>query len=153
MTTAITGTMYVPNLGIKNSEVAAAADILYSKLEHEHRCGYAQESATTAADEARVIYVCRGATGTALAFSAGCVVANIGDSKVEFDLLKNGVSILNAVIQVDSGDAAYAVVAGSFSSTALVAGDKLEVSINATVGTGTLGKGAFCSLSVSEKAS
>ena len=122
-----------------------------SKLEHQHRATYAQESATTAAaakDE--VIHVVKGTAGTLKTFSAGCVVANIGNSTVTVDLHKNGASVLTAAIEIDSGDAAYAIVAGIINTAPVVADDVLEVVVIATIGTGTLGKGVFASLDLWE---
>ena len=86
------------------------------------------------------------------AFAAGCVTACIGDSTIEVDLLKNGVSVLSAAIEIDSGDADYAAVAGTVSSASVVAGDVLEVAITVTAGTGTLGEGVFAALTLEEKA-
>jgi len=140
-----------PNDGsIKKEHVEAGAGIEASKLEHQHRAVYAQESATSAADEARTVHVVHGTAGTLLAFKAGSVVANIGDSEIAVDLLVNGVSVLTAVITLDSGDAAYAVVAGVIDDDTLSAGDVIEVSVDGTVGTGTLGKGVFAYVDLEE---
>jgi len=136
---------------LKKEHVEASAGIEASKLEHQHRATYAQESATTAAAaEDRVVHVVKGTTGTLKTFSAGCVVANIGDSTIDVDLHKNGVSILTAAIEIDSGDAAYAIVAGIINTAAVVADDVLEVVVTVTAGTGTLGKGVFASLDLWE---
>ena len=135
---------------ISNVHVATNAAIAASKLQHQHRQTYAQASATTAAAESRVVHVVKGAIGELRTFSAGCVVANIGNSTVTVDLLKNGASVLTAAILIDSGDAAYAVVAGTINTAAVVAGDVLEVAVTVAAGTGTLGKGAWASLDLHE---
>ncbi len=140
----------VPSLGcISDVHVQAAANIAASKVEQRNRQVYAQESAAAAADGAYVIHVA-GAAGAVVSFGAGCVVANIGNSVVEVDLLKNGNSILSAAIEIGSGDAARAVVAGTVSAETLAAGDVLEVNIDGTAGAGTLGKGVFAVLDVRE---
>ena len=141
-----------PNAGfLESGHVEASAGIEASKLEHQHRATYAQESATTAAAaNDRVIHVVKGTTGTLKTFSAGCVVANIGNSTIDVDLHKNGVSVLTAAISIDSGDAAYAIVAGIIDTAAVVADDVLEVVVTVTAGTGTLGKGVFASLDLWE---
>ena len=48
---------------------------------------------------------------------------------------------------------AYQLVAGTIDTTALAAGDVLEVDITATAGGGTLGKGVFCYADLHEKES
>lgn len=144
-----------PNDGcIEDKHVSGTADIAASKMEHQHRATYAQESATTAAaakDE--VIHVVVGETGTLQAFSAGCVVACLLDAIVSVDLHKNGVSILNAPIALDLNDAAYAVVAGVIDTPAVVVDDVLEVVVTVAAGGGTLGKGVFASLDLFEDVS
>ncbi len=135
---------------VSNTHVATDAAIVASKMQHQHRSGYAQESATSAADEARVIHVVKGQTGQVLTFKVGAVVANIGAAVVDVDLLKNGVSILTAAVQIDSGNAAYALVDATIDTDTLVEGDVLEVSIDGTAGGGTLAKGVFCYLDVIE---
>jgi len=143
-------TLNIPAGTVTNAMVNANADIAASKLEHPICKTFSQNSAVTAADQTLVVHGVRGATGTTIAFEVGCVVANIGDSTVAFDLLKGGVSVLSAAVTVDSGDAARAIVAGTISTATLADGDVLELSIDATVGTGTLGKGAFATVFIYE---
>lgn len=140
-----------PNAGFLEKEhVEAGAGIEASKLQHEHRCGYAQESATAAAAGDYVMHVVRGLTGTIQSFVAGCVVANVGVAVVTVDLHKNGASILTAAITIDSGDAAYAIVEGAIDTAAVVHDDVLEVVITVNEGAGTLGKGVFAVLNLQE---
>ncbi|MAH47562.1 hypothetical protein CMI37_17205 [Candidatus Pacearchaeota archaeon] len=145
-------TMAIPDGTVINADVSASAAIAATKMEHRHQVHYSQEVDTTAADEGRVIHVVYGSTGSIVAVEAGCVIANIGDSTVTVDLHNNGASILTAPISIDSGDAAYAIVAGSIDTAALADDDVLEVIIDATVGGGTLGKGLFVSVIISEDA-
>jgi len=49
---------------ISDDEVDAGADIAASKLEHQHRQVYAQESGTTASGETKVVHVVHGTNGT-----------------------------------------------------------------------------------------
>lgn len=136
---------------VGNDQVKVDAEIDALKLEHQHRPVYAQESATTAVDAIQTVHVVVGQTGTLLGIKAGSVVANIGDSTVTIDLLKNGVSVLTATFDLDSGDAAYALVAGTIDSPdTVVVGDVLEVSVNATIGTGTLATGVFVYVDIKE---
>jgi len=144
----------VPDGSVDNDGVKSAAGIAASKLEHQHQPCYSQESDTTAADEDCVLHVVYGTTGKVTAFSAGCVVANIGDSQVSVDLHKNGSSMLTAAIVIDSGDAAYAVVDGTVDPAKedVVVDDVLEVVVSAVPGTGTLGKGVFAQAVIEEDA-
>lgn len=143
-----------PAGSLTNAMIVSSAGIEATKLEHQYTLVYAQESATTAADESRVIHAVYGQTGDVIRFECGCVVANIGNSTVTFDLKKNGTSILTAPAEVNSTHAARELVAGTLTPTVptLAADDVLEVVINATAGTGTLGKGAFCRAIIREDA-
>jgi len=125
------------------SDAALIGGITATKVVSRLREKYAQESATTGASESRVIHVAH-ADGTIVAFKAGNVVACAGASTITFDLKKNGSSVLTAVITINSSKAAREVVEAVLSSTSYVAGDVFEVAIVATVGGGTIGKGAFC---------
>jgi len=144
------GTMTIPALTITDAMINPSAAIAASKQDHRHHAMYSQESATTSADEARPLFVVYGATGTIISFKAGSVVANIDDSTVTVDLLKDGASVLTAVITLDSDNVAYTPEAGTIDTAAVVAGDVLEVSIDATVGTGTLALGLYCELVIDE---
>jgi len=155
ITGGLTPTTFNPPAGcINDNAVVAGAAIDAAKLQHQHEKAYAQESATTAVSEARVVHVVQGATATLVAFKAGCVVANVGAATVTVNLKKNGTTVLTAVVTLDNSQAAYAVVAAAgFTSTSLVAGDVLEVVFTAAASGGTLGKGAFAQVVLREKAS
>ncbi len=144
----------LPAGSVSNNSVEAGAAMDADKLEHQHQPCYAQESDTTAAAEDFVLHVIRGATGQMMAFSAGCVVANIGAAVVTVDLHKNGSSMLTAAITIDSGDAAYAIVEGTIDPAKedLVVGDVLELVVTVAAGGGTLGKGVFAQAVIVEDA-
>ena len=136
---------------VKKETIEDGAGVEASKLEHQHRCTYAQESATTAAaglDE--VIHVVKGTTGTLKTFVAGNVVANVAGATITVDLLKNGVSILDAAIELDNTDLAYIPKAGVIDTAAVVADDVLEVVVTVAAGGGTIGKGVFAALDLWE---
>jgi hypothetical protein len=135
---------------IDDKHVSAAADIAASKLEHQHRATYSQESDTTSAAEDHVIHVVVGATGTLKKFSAGGVTACTGNATITVDLHNGGASILTAAIALDSGDAAYAVVDATIATAAVVVDDVLEVVVTVDAGTGALGKGVFAALDLWE---
>ena len=124
------GRTLIPSSGcVANSHVKADAKIDSEKLEHQHRSCYSQGSKITVECEERVIHVVNGLTGSIEAFTAGVVVACTGTATIDVDLLKNGTSILTAVIAIDSGDAAYTPVAGVIATAGIVVGDVLEVTI------------------------
>jgi len=135
---------------VENKHVKAEAGLSASKLEHQHRAVCAQESAAACADEAHVVHIVKGTAGTLKSFQAGCVVACIGDSTITVDLLKDGVSVLTAAISLSSAEAAYELVEGVIDTAAVVADDVLEVAIDGTVGTGTLGTGVFAYVDLHE---
>ena len=115
------GNVTLPDGCVDKENVEPGAGVEATKQEHQHRAVYRQESDTTAAAESRVVHVVKGAAGTLQDFKAGSVVANVGDSTISVDLHKNGVTVLTAPIDLDSGDSAYDVVAGVISSASVVA--------------------------------
>lgn len=148
---ALTVKTFAPPLScITNNSIVAAAGISASKLQHQHQKTYGQPGGAISFTERRVIHAVYGLTGTVLAFRAGLRTANVGAATVTFDLQKNGVTMLSAVITQTNAQAAYALTAAAFAATALVAGDVLEVVIVATAGGGTLGNGAFADLILTE---
>lgn len=152
----ITGTLVpaalnIPSATVLNASVQAAAGISASKLEHQHQKSYGQANAA-ASDETRVIHVVHGATGEILEFEAGSIAKAVGDSTVTVDLQVNGVSVLSAVITLDNANTNYVAEAGTISSADLADGDVLTIVIDATVGTGTLPTGVFCSVKLREDA-
>lgn len=142
---------YVSAGVITDAMMAAGAKVATTKLRHRHQKHYNQESATTAVSEARVIHLVKGTTGSLVDITAGNVVACIGAATITVDCLKNGSTILTGVITLSSTTTAYTVqLTGTFTSTALVAGDVLEIKIVATAGGGTIGKGPFVRLTIDE---
>ena len=140
-----------PNSGFLAKEhVEVGAGIEASKLEHEHRVRYAQESGTTNVAEEYVIHVVRGLTGTLKSFSVGCVVAALLDATVTVDLHNNGVSVLTDPVEVDKDDDAYAIVEGAIDTAAVAHDDVLEVVVTVAAGGGTLGEGVFAALDLYE---
>ena len=135
---------------IEDKHVAAGAAISASKLEHQHRAVYAQESATTAAAETLVAHVVKGTNGTLKTFKAGCVTACVGDATITVDLKVNGVSVLTAVVTLDNGQSARELVAGTIDTDSLSADDVIEVAVTVNAGTGMLGKGVFAYVDVHE---
>ena len=141
----------LPAASITNTNIAAFAAIAATKLQHQHQpCG-AQPN-TAAADETRVLHVVHGTSGSVVDFEAGSIGVAVGDAITTIDLKKNGTTILSAPITLDSGNVARTVEAAVISGGTLVAGDVLEVVIDATIGTGTLPTGVFWMAKIREDA-
>lgn len=136
-----------PNSSWGNDNIAAAAGIAASKLQHQNEIAVGLTKHTEdAATLRRVIHIPYGATATVLSFHAGATVAAGAGCSITVQLKKNGSSILTSAITVDDGDAAFALVAAAgFTSTALVAGDVLEAEIASVTGA-TPPKGVFVRL-------
>jgi hypothetical protein len=141
----------LPASSVEADDIEANAGIEYTKLEHEHRAGYAQAN-TAAADETRAVAVIRGTTGTLLSFKAGSIAKAVGDATCTVDLKKNGTTVLSGVITLDSGNTNRVSEAGTLSVTTLAADDLLEVVIDGTIGTGTLPTGVYCEVRWAEDA-
>ena len=135
---------------IENKHVAVGAAVAASKLRHQHRPVLAQESATSATDETRVVHVVHGTVGKLLAIKAGCVVPCVGADTITIDLLKGGVSVLTSKITLSSAQSARQLVAGSIDTDTLAAGDVLEIEIDAIAAAGTMGKGPFAYVDLEE---
>ena len=90
--------------------------------------------------------------GTILNFEAGSIAVAVGDSTVTIDLLKDGVTCLSAVITLDTGNTVYTPEAATITVPAFAQTDVLTVTITATVGTGTLPTGVYCTCNFTEKA-
>lgn len=127
----VSQSMTLPSASVTNASVAAAAGIDTTKLDHLHVINLALGSHTDdAATVRKAMHRVYGATATVTQFGVYVTVAAGAATTLTVDLLKNGSSILSATFTVDNGDAAYALVEpAGFSSTSLVEGDVLEVSI------------------------
>jgi hypothetical protein len=137
---------------ITNAHVRSDAAIAATKLDHQHQPVFAQNHGSAASAQRQVMHVARGA-GTIVNFRAGVSVACIGDSTITVNLYKNGSTVLTGAIVLDNGNAAFAKEdAPGFTSTTIAAGDVFEAVIAVSAGTGTLGQGLFCELTVREGA-
>lgn len=140
-----------PAGSIDDSAIKAGAKVQASKLQHQHRLTYAQPN-TTAVAETKAVYVCYGATGTIKDVRAGSIVACSGNATITVDVKKNGTSIMQSPIVLDSTNQARVAEAGTVATSTLAAGDLLEVVVTVNAGTGTLGTGLFVSITVEEDA-
>lgn len=138
-----------PPLSIGDTAIAAGTNVDADKLQHRFRCTFNQIHGSVATTERRPIYEAY-ATATLLRVRAGSVVACSGAATITVDVKKNNTSMLTAVITLDSGNTAYILEAATLASTALVAGDVLEVVVVATAGGGTLGQGLIVVVDIDE---
>lgn len=138
---------------VNDSDVAAGAPgkfVAASKLEHQSVKHFSQGSAVVATSVAFSVHSVYGTTGVLLAFSAGCVVVPIGAATVTVDLKVNGTSLLSAPITLNSSSVARTPQFATFATTALVAGNLLEVVTVATAGGGTLPDGVYADAVITE---
>lgn len=137
---------------VDNAAIAAGAGVEAAKLQHQYKPTFALDGSPVGV-AAKVLHVVRGATGTVERFRAGSIAPNVGDYTVTVDLKKNGVSILQSILTLDSGHSAYQAVEAVLASTALVADDVLSVTISANgSGAGAFGTGFFFAVEIREDA-
>lgn len=133
----------IPTTGtVGNNEVKSSDPIDADKLKHRIHMPYSQAHGAASVTQRKVIHVAK-ETGNFGDVNAGVVVACAGAATITVDIYNNGSTILNAPISIDSGDAAYDLVAGTFADDTYVAGDVIEVVVVATAGGGTIGQGVF----------
>jgi len=136
-----------------NTSVAAAAAIDETKLEHQHRIGYAMPNVLVVPINT-VVYTCHGDTATILEIEAGTQVVCTGDSTITVTVNRHRGATEAAVtaITLDSDNVVFTAEAGSLNSTnkLLVDGDVLEISVAVSPGTGSLGTGLFVSITLAE---
>lgn len=145
----------LPESCLTNRNLSPTAAVAASKITQQRVAPFHYgNSDDTAATETFPLAAVVGSAGDLVGFAAGVVVANIGDSEITVDLLKNGVSVLDAPITLDNSQAPREVVAAVLDTplVELAADDVFEVAIVATAGTGTLGKGVFGRLVYNENA-
>lgn len=130
-----------------DTQVNSASPITAAKLQHQNQIVFGQMG--TVIDEVRVVYVAF-AAGTLIQFQAGSAEIAVGDSTVEFDLLKNGVTVLSLLPELDNTLGTFDSVVAGITTTAYAAGDVFEVVVTTTAGTGTLPVGVFAAITVRE---
>lgn len=153
MTQSLTvkGSVAVPVGGLSGKAIDPNNPVPSNATTHQFAPTFAQGSAVTVAAATQLIHTVRGLDGGVIKeVAAGLIATSSGNSTVSFDVKKNGVSILSAPISHNSGVASGSVVLGSISVSNVAMGDRIEVAITPSVGTGTLGTGAFVRVTVDE---
>jgi hypothetical protein len=137
---------------VTDAMVNASAGIGVEKQEHQYEKSYADESGTTVTAKEFVLHIVHGTSGEVLAFKGGNVVAPQTTEVWEIDLHKNGTTILDTNIVLNSSATSYEIISGIVGTTALVTGDVLEAIISETTGTGTAPAGVFVEVILKEDA-
>ena len=138
---------------ITNAAVLSNAGIDATKLEHRYRPSYAQPHGSAGTTVRQAVHQVVGANGTINSVRAMLSVAPIGAATHVIQIKKNGSNILSTAITLDNANTAFVDETDTgFTSTALVAGDVLEVDVTATAGGGTLGQGLHVMIDLDEDA-
>ena len=119
---------------ITNAMVKAGTGVGASKLEAWHRECWGQIS--TAVTETKVLGIIRGSTGDTVGVEVTNQAACSGSSTVTVDVKKNGVSILSAVVTLNSASSITVPIAGTVTTTSLADGD-IITGVITTVASGT----------------
>ena len=152
-----------PNAGLSDRDISNAAQIDGSKIIRQQANSvevYAQ-GASVASDVTKTILMVYGKVGTLIALEAAIFEAAVGDSTVTVDLQKSTAggafaSVLSSALSISSITAVRTPVSltststPSISTTALVAGDILQIVVDATEGSGTLPLGLLVTLTYQE---
>lgn len=148
--------MTVPNNAVGNAAVNSGSPLDSTKTIVRHRKTSNQKRGVSIAANAGepIHQVTSPSGGTLVGFQASILVAGVswaGGGQAVIDLKKNGSSVLSGTITIDGTSVAYTPVIGTFSSTALLQNDVLEVVVTFTAGTGTPAQGLIVTLVLDEK--
>jgi len=142
-----------PASSITNAAVIAAAGVDATQVEQRYKPAYAQPHGSAGTTVRQAVHQVIGATGTINSVRAMLSVAPIGAATHVIQIKKNGSNILSTAITLDNANTAFIDETDTgFTSTALVAGDVLEVDVTATAGGGTLGQGLHVMIDLDEDA-
>lgn len=145
--TIVAQAITLPSSCVGNSNVTAGAGIDSSKLDHLHYAHQSQKNGTANVAQRELLHLVVGATGTLLSFKCWNTTAASGGDSTTVDLYKNGSTILSAAITLNAA-AGTTVQSGTFSSSSVVAGDKLE--LVATISGSNTGQGLNVQLGLDE---
>lgn len=139
-------TMTVPASAVVDASVASSAAITAAKLQLMHRGFTNFDLAIGGTPVAReeIVFVCSQPNGATIS-AFHCLLNDTGTTTdVNFDLKKNGSSVLNAVVNITNADADRLVKDGTISSASLADGDVLSISLAVVSSTGAQGPFAWC---------
>ncbi len=156
----VSDALNMPDGTVANSEVAAAAAVAASKLEHQHAITYHQAAIDQeVVDIETPIHVVRGATAEIIDIEVVCLTAPTGGNKAfTVDLLKANeasatpATVLSGAISYSSTQADCEIEVGTIDSESLTDGDVLVLEVATTGTTGTQGSGLGVTVTVREDA-
>lgn len=158
-TVTFSGTVYMPNESITNSNVSTSSShrIAASKLVHRVDLEYNQVNGTDVASETRVLRVCKGA-GTFKGVKVRPTTAPTGgdkaftvDVQTAADASGSWTSILTAVVTVNSSSANNTLQNGTLNGTPVTIADKaIRIVVAASGSTGSQGQGVAVSIHYEE---
>jgi len=131
--------MSLPTGSVSDTHVAAAAGIDADKIEHNRyaQSNFALAIGGTPVAREEIVFVAMN-SGTLRGFHAG--LNDTGSStNVNFDLKKNGTTVLSSAINVTHSDADRLVKDATLSVTSFVADDVFSMSLAVTSSTGAQG--------------
>lgn len=143
---SVSGSLGLTAGSVSDATVAASAAIDADKLEHLYKPGtnFDLAIAGTPATREEIVFVASGAA-TVRAFH--CLLNVTGTStNIDFDLKKNGTTILSAVVNIANTDADGLVKDGTISGGTLMADDIISISMAVTTSTGAQGPMAWLEL-------
>ncbi len=130
-----------------------------TKLQHQHSVNYHQADGADVAAALMPIYICRGTTGTVVAFEAACVDApSTANEGFTVDLQKanqaatTAATILSADITITTSVADMQVMTATISTANISDGDTLFVEVGTPGTTATKGQGLICTVTIREDA-
>lgn len=140
-------TMTLPAGVVNNSQVQAAAGINSTKLQHRHCIDHYQQTGVAVVTANQLMHIVKGVNSAMYSIRAIVdTIATGADRTVTIDLQKSTgagafATILAATIVFNNVSTARTVSNGAFSSTTLVAGDilKLTVTVAGAAGAQALG--------------
>lgn len=138
---------------LNGTAINPASPVPTASQTHQHTSEYSEPNATThAAIGDKVLHACRG-NGTIKELAVGTIGLCTGTAAITIDLKKNGTTVLTGVLTLNSSNTAKLAVAASLgASLTFVSGDVLEIVTTASAGSGAVGTGFFCRLTVDEDA-
>jgi hypothetical protein len=153
-------TIVLPAGTVNNTAVAAGsagAFIAATKLTHRVMLHHQVESTADGAAGTWIVHATKGAA-TAISVTAMMVTKQTGDKTITVDVKKStgggaAESMLNSVITLSSASTNLTPATTTFSSTAIAAGDILEIVVAVTGSTGDQGKGLAVTLMIDEEPS
>lgn len=143
MSTRFSGDLSLAAGSVRDQHLATDAAVGAEKMEHVFSAGtgFGLAIGGTPATREEIVHVC-GSAGEILGFHAILNDSGTG-TNIDFDLKKNGVSILSSALNYVHGDGDRTVKDGTISNIVLAADDVLSVAMTVTSATGAQGPWAW----------